>query len=304
MAEELSLESEVSHRVTRRAARALARAWRQAGGGRIRMARPDRHNSGPRIKLGLGSLVRPSVVVQFDVPYQSEMAAAADRLALTTAAWDSLGDFEAWRALSAPLATIPRLGRPDWSRPWVATLGGGGRRAEQAAAGLAQLQVIGGWRPPSLGAVWWPSWPGAVAAVLGRAAYVLGENDPFVYDAIRAGVPLGPTQGSAVDTPPDLGGALAGLVPPSLLGEPRLWWHVAQTARAVHETGRAPLPLMTPEWVRLGRDRIREQLAAPPSGWERLQRRHDKLRRDPRRFFADSRFAPLRAFGRVMLPRR
>jgi len=240
------------------------------------------------------------VMVHFEVPYPSELAAAADRLALTTAAWDSLEGSEAWRALSAPLTAIPRLGRPDWSRPWVAMLAGARHDAE-LAAGSSQLQVVGGWFPPPGDAVWWPGSPAAVAAVLGRVDCVLGDTDPLVYDAIRVGVPLLSDPAAAADIPQSSSGGLAGLIPPSLLSDSLIWRHVVHTARAVHETGCAPSPLMTPEWVRLGRDRIRERLAAPPSSWERLQRRHDKLRRDPKSFFADSRFAPLRAFGRVML---
>lgn len=300
MTPELTIAVARAHRVLRRAARALARAWHDVGGQRVCHGRAVATATGPTIRLGLGSVVRPSVTVRFAAPYRPAAVEAAVRLALTSAAWDAFGDVEVWRDLSAPLAPIPRWGRPDWSRPWVVALGGGpGCLAQPSLAG-GQLHVIGGWRPPPRDAVWWPSWPGAAAAVLGRAAWVVGDHDPLTFDALRAQIPVGgPDEGAS-------GGfslrddALAGLVPPSLLAEPRLWRHVATMARELQTTGNLPAPLMTPAWVGLGRQRIRDQLAAPPNGWERLRRRHDKLRRDPRAFLADSRFGSLRALGRLV----
>jgi hypothetical protein len=300
MSDSLNIALDVAHPATIRAAVELAYAWRDAGGGVVRPLVPGLSTPGPTVRLSLGSLVRPSVVVRFDVAYRE--AAAAEQLALSIAAWDSLDGLEGWRAMSAPLDNVPHVGRPHWSEPWAITASGSHNRTHDGH----QLHVLGGWRPPDRGNVWWPGLPGVVAAVLGRAAYVLGSAGPLAYDAARAGVDVRP------DSPSQPSGAalrfenaaLAGLVPPSLLGEPTLWQHVAETARAVHDSGEAPLPLMTPAWVATGRDRIREHRAAAPSSWERLRRRQDKFRRDPERFFADSRFKALRAAGKLFFARR
>lgn len=283
----LSIGLDTAHPVTCRAAWELARAWRDVGGRRARLGGPG---DGPHVWLGLGSLVRPSAVVRFEVPFAEDAAARADQLALTIAAWDSLGGPETWRVLSAPLSNGPRVGQPRSDRPWVLAMGG--ERYPRPAAG-EQLHVIGG--APGQGDVWWPAWSRLAAPLLGRAECVLGRANALAYDAVRAGVVVR-TDGGELDQL-HLDGALAGLVPPSLTTDPDLWRHVAETARAVHTTRRAPAPLMTPSWIARGRDRIRAHLASPPSPWERMRRRRDKFFRDPKRFFADSKHASLRAFG-------
>jgi hypothetical protein len=297
----LTITLDTVHPVALHAAAELARAWRHVEGGRIGL-----RGNGPSVRLGLGSLIRPSVVVHFEQPYEASTAPRADQLALTIAAWDALDEREAWRELSAPMDDMPHLGRPSRSKPWAVTLPGAllsRLRRDYAGSSYAgygapqmQLHVIGGLRPPGRSAVWWPRMERVVAGVLGRASVVLGDADPLVFDALRAGLPVESSAAVAA-------GTLAGLVPPSLLGDRRLWEHVADTAREVHRTGAAPEPLMTPAWVARGRDRIREHRAAPPSTWELMRRRYQKLQRDPRRFLSDSRFGALRAIGRAAFSR-
>lgn len=284
----LSIGLDTAHPVTCRAAWELARAWRNVGGRRARLGGPG---DGPHVWLGLGSLVRPSAVVRFEVPFAEGAAARADQLALTIAAWDSLGGPESWRVLSAPLSNGPRVGQPSSDRPWVLAMGG--ERYPRPAAG-EQLHVIGG-VPGMEGSVWWPPFSRVAAPLLGRAECVLGGANALAYDAVRAGVAVR-TDGGEQDSL-ELDGALAGLVLPSLTTDPDLWRHVAETARDVHSTRAPPAPLMTPAWVARGRDRIRAHLASPPSPWERMRRRRDKFFRDPKRFFADSKHASLRALG-------
>lgn len=296
--ESLSIALDAVHPATLRAAAELARAWREIEGGLVTPTLAAVPNRGPVVRLGLGSLVRPNVVVRYERPFAPEPARAADVLALTIAAWDSLDGPEPWRLLSAPLGRVPHYGRPEWSRPWVVSTS---TQAWSVAAGQ-QLHVVGGLRPPGRSSVWWPRWPRVVAAVLGRAAYVLGGEGPLTYDAARAGVPVLTRRGRVENW--RTAGALAGLVPASLLDEPQLWRHVAETAREVHRSKCTPAPLMTPAWVGTGRDRIRSHLAKPTSYWWRLRRRHDKLRRDPRRFFADSRHGILRELGELAFGRR
>jgi hypothetical protein len=289
----LTIAIEATHPVTLRAAWELARAWRE-GGGAVRLG--IRGGEGPRVRLRLGSLVRPSAVVHFERDFDADRAAAADQLALTIAAWDALGDADPWRDLSSPLPTTARYGEPSPDRPWALSL------AFRRVGGEHQLHRIGGAPLPRRADVWWPHVPRIVAAVLGRADCVLGESDPLVYDAVRAGVAV--QSGDREIERLRLDGALAGLVPPTLTTDAELWRHVADTAREVHRGGRVPAPLMTPAWVARGRDLMRAYQEAPASKWERLRRRHDKLRRDPRRFFADSRHRPLRALGEVLFPAR
>jgi len=282
MTRTLTVTIEAIHPVTSRAAWELGRAWSLAGG-RVRIG----VGASPRVRIGLGSLIRPSAVIAFERPFVGEEAAKAGRLALTVAAWDALDEHEAWRDLAAPLPS-PRLGTPSDDRPWAVAL------AARPTQPGHQLHLLGGVPAPKGDAVWWPRTARIAAAVLGRAECVLGEGDPLVFDAIRAGIPVRTATGQKTSF-----NVLAGLVPPALTTDPALWQHVATMAREVH-ADRGPTPLMTPHWVGRARERMRARQAAPADGWERLRRRHDKLRRDPKRFFADSRHAALRLFGQVL----
>ena len=289
MSETLSTHLETAHPVALYAAAELARGWRRVAGGRVALDMPFVSTRGPRVSLALGSLVRPSVIVRFEQPYEREAARTADVLGLTIAAWDAFGEREAWRELSGPVDHLPHVGAPSRSAPWAVGL----PHARASTDQNSQLHIIGGLRPPGGDAVWWPRMARVTAAVLGRAAVVLGQDDPLVYDAIRAGVP---TEDEHPSIP---AGTLAGLVPPSLVGSDQLWDHVADTAREVHRSGASPEPLMTPMWVARGRDRVRDHRAAPPSSVEVLRRRYHKLQRDPARFFADSKHGVLRAVGKM-----
>lgn len=286
----LTIHVDTAHPMGLYAAVELARGWQRVTGAGVALDVPWRASAGPRVRLSLGSVVRPSVVVTFERSYEEKAARAADVLGLTLAAWDALGEREVWRELAAPLDRFPHVGAPSPSAPWAVTLPTRDRRPSADS----QLHILGGLRPPTSGAVWWPPMSRVAAAVLGRAAVVMGRDNPLVYDAIRAGVP---TEHAEVPL-----GTLAGLVPPSLVGADALWDHVADTAREVHRTGDAPEPLMTPGWVARGRDRVRDHRAAPPTSVELLRRRYHKLQRDPQRFFADSRHAVLRAIGRAAFP--
>jgi hypothetical protein len=306
----LTIRLASTHPITVRAVLSLREAWREATGGAVRVATGAGIPAGPHLFLGLGSLVRPSLLVRFALPYPDEAARKPAALALTSAAWDALDDSEPWRALAAPLGARPRVGRIDPTRRWAVALGRSGVRPDDVDD-EEQLHLVGGLRPPTGSSVWWPNEPGTVAAVLGRADRVFGARlsdqpisgmgDPLVFDAVRAQIPV--AGATVADTPasiaPRLSDALAGLVPPSLLDEPSVWSQVAHTARDAHDHEQAPEPLFTPARVQQGRDRITAHRAQPPKGWQKLRRRHDKLRRDPKKFLADSSYAPLRALGKI-----
>jgi len=287
----LSIAVRTLHPVGLVAARHLARAWRSTGGNRIRLAAGP-GATGPWVALSLGSLVRPSVVVRFRVPFEGGVALEAERLALTAAAWDSLFDFEPWRALAAPLVGLPRWGRVDVSRPWALVEGSADTGLGDGVEPHLQLHVIGGWRMASRDGVWWPASSRIAAALIGRADRVIGNSGALVFDSVRTGLRartgLADSQG------------LAGLVVPSLLGDVGLWEHVAGVARRIHASGAPAEPLMTRDWVERGRQNLRLRLAAPAPPWEKVRRRYDKLWREPRRFFADSKHPTIRWLGRTL----
>lgn len=268
----------------------LAQAWRRVGGSFVV---PSAQKNAD-IVIRLSSLVRPSVVVHFSEPYIGEAARAADVLGLTIAAWDSLGTREPWRDLSAPLDTLPHLGRPQPNRPWALAL-------EPTPTDGAQLHILGALPGRVDGeAVWWPRLSHVAAPLLGHASVVLAQETPLAYDAVRSGVALR-GGGDGHDLPL---GTLAGLIPPSLLQDPTLWEFVAEQARGLREGDHMPVPLFTPRWVAHGRDRIRACADAPPSSMALARRRLAKLRRDPVAFFSDSKHAPIRALGSADTVRR
>jgi hypothetical protein len=284
--EELTLLAATGHPVVRQAARELERRWVARGGRVVRVTRPSQHNGGPRI----------AVLVRFSLPYSGERALQSARLALTPVAWEGMQGGEAWRALSLTLAGLPHRGKPDLSRPWAVTLGQGRQRAPVVGADV-QLHVMGGPVLAVNGSVRWPLEPKTVAAVLGRAAYVIGCRNPLCYDAARLGVPVYAPPGRAVRDPdrPELD--LAGLVSAPLLGDGRFWAHVAEVAAWVCARREAPPPLLTSEWIALGRDNLRQRASIPPPVWRKVQRKYNKYKRDPDRFYADSPYAFVRALG-------
>jgi hypothetical protein len=296
----------------------------------------DKAPTGPFVELSLGSLMRPAVVVSFGMPFEGNEARAAAELALTTAGWDSLDATEPWRMLSASLQGMPRWGRADATRPWELVDAarslplGDEIRADARDGAALQLHVLGGW-PDGLaarrsskdkaGAVFWPRTSKVVGAVLGRAACVGDNAGALAFDAQRAGIPVhheraahllafdaqraqisgrDPCAAHVLDRTEmaRLAPELAGLVPGTLLEEQELWQLVVEAARAVALRGEAPPALMTPAWISRGRERARRAASQRRSRIELLTRRYDKLRRDPRRFFADSKWRFVRLVGR------
>jgi hypothetical protein len=293
---ELTLLAATGHPVVRQAARELERCWEARGGRVVRVTRPSQHNGGPRVAVRLASLMCPTVLVRFALPYAGEQALESARLALTPVAWEGIPGGEAWRAVSVSLAGLPHRGSLDLSRPWVVTLGQPRRRAPDVAPDV-QLHVMGGPAVVFNGSVRWPVTPKTVAAVLGRAAYVIGCRNPLCYDAARLGLPVCVPSGCAARDPerPELD--LAGLVTAPLLADGRFWSHVAETAARVCAQREAPPPLLTPEWIALGRDNLRQRASIPPPVWRQVQRKYKKFKRDPDRFYADSPYAFVRALG-------
>jgi hypothetical protein len=256
--------------------------------------------TGADITLIPASLVRPTVVVRFDVPFVDDDVVT--ERALSPLAWEGNLDREIWRELSSPLVNVPHLGRAHDRRPWVVTHGLEALPSAMCVARDmdAQVHVIGlgplDWSSHR-DVVAWPCIPSVVFGLLGRAVHVVGggPGDPLLLDAWRLGLP---TTGDS-DLLPWLGGS----VPPGLLGHVPLWNEVARTFAQVRDGHPAPA-LFTPHWIEEGRRLARAGSAVDKAGSPlRLAlRRYAKLRREPERFLADSRYRALRGLGRWWFP--
>lgn len=249
------------------------------------------------VRLSRASLARDCILVGYQAPFASNRDARV--LACSFLAWDGPDACEPWRELARPIADLPRIGRIDEERPWFLAFT---TRALDRARHLArdeggQLHVLLE-RPSDArlarDVVYWPAWRPVVFALLGRAAAVVPSDRscPFGLDAERAGVPV------HWQTPP--GDELAGLVVPSLLASDELW-RAAATNIVTVRAGGTPTPLSSAAWIQKGRMLSRAEPGPAPlsTHWELVQRRYAKFRREPERYFADSRHALVRAFGRA-----
>lgn len=282
-----------AHRAQRaRALRQLEQALRRQAGTAGVMG--TREADGADVLVRPGSLARATLLLEFARPFESAEAS----LGLTPLAWEGVDSFEPWLELSRPLLGLPRLGTPNPRRPWVLTHTPRALDAALAEAKQldAQVHVLGG-NPLALArardVVYWPALPAVVLALLGRVERVVGATvlDPLVLDARRAGVPTN-FDATSVD-------ASAGTVSPSLFDDERFWRHVAASLAKVRD-GEPPAPLFTRHWLREGRRATRTAPATTRSGssWELVLRRYAKFRREPERYFADSRHGFARAFGK------
>jgi hypothetical protein len=256
---------------------------------------PDRRSA--EVTLLRGSVARDVVLVRYRVPFAPNADAVV--LARSPLAWEGLDLCEPWRELTRPLSDLPRLGRIDERRPWFVTFTARalGRARELAAQHDGQVHAL---LERPFGAAWsrdvvyWPAWRNVTFALLGRASAIVpsGPLCALGLDGERAGI--------FVHWPEAPGDVLAGLVAPGLAHSDELWRAAAQNVLSVR-AGHAPSPLISASWLRKGRALARSQPArgtALATKWELALRRYGKLRREPDRYFADSRYAHWRAFGR------
>lgn len=255
-----------------------------------------REKDDAEVVLRPGSFVRDTLLVEYRAPFAANERAQA--IALSALAWEGLERCEPFRELARPLADLPRLGRADPRKPWVISHGTEAllQALEYARERGAQTHVLTNGPRGMLRArdvVYWPAWRTVAFALLGRAAACVasGPMCPLGLDAERAGVPV-----EWLERP---GTELAGIVVPSLLRSGELWRLAAENVVRVRAGG-APSPLITPGLLRKGRVLARAvpQEGALPSDWQIALRRYAKFRREPERFFRDSRYAALRAAGK------
>jgi hypothetical protein len=205
--------------------------------------------------------------------------------------------------LSRPLRDLPRLGQPEPRKPWFVTLTTSAlEQAVQRAReqnGQVHVLVDQPLRTTWLrGAVYWPASKRTAFAVLGRAFAVVpsGPLCPLALDAERVGTPVLWDERFCHERAST---ALCGLVVQGLLPSDELWVAVANNVLAVRD-GAAPRPLLDATWI----DKARASASAQPraaalaSDWDIALRRYAKFRREPDRYFADSRFAAVRVAGK------
>lgn len=256
-------------------------------------------------RLYRASHLRDAVSVLFDVAVAGDLVLSSE-LALSEAAWDGLDDWEAWQALHGPLTGRSWRGSADPARPWVLVSAEIYRALDRTNLALedhCQWHVIGDGRPRmrlGRGVVWWPDKPSVVAPLLGRATAVIGHMDALAQDAWRAGVTvLSPANGMPLSQPRSHG-LLANLVPATLIDDGDFWKSVLHNLENAHARGNPMPPLFDAAAVRRGREQAEQALRKSPTRWGLVRRRYTKLRRDPDKFFADSRNPVARQIYRVV----
>jgi hypothetical protein len=288
----LAIKIETLDRTTLRAAHRLQGAWPGRAtirrGTELDIAHPEQ----PQVLIGRASLIRPAIYIRWVNPFSGQDAERATAIALTSAAWDGPDEFEAWRVLSRPLPRCACLGFPDFDRNWLLTTPDLASTELELPLKLQlqlQLHVFGlPRRRPPTSVAWLPA-SRIAASLLGRATAVQAPPGPLAFDALRASIPVVDPFTGAPWEAPRLDNRLAGLVPPRLLADERLWRHVVDQTRDVAR-GSGAQPLCTSDWIAIpcaGLDTQRTR-------WERTQRKARKLWQQPARFLADSRHPALR----------
>lgn len=190
-----------------------------------------------------------------------------------------------WSAPAHPLSRLACLGTPSPDRPWLLV-------ARSAAAALdspgfpalegAQVHYWGipkTYRPGQV--AWWPT-SSILLSLLGHVDAVVAPLGPLCWDAQRLGVPVLEPRSSSEAAMKLARRRLACVVPAALVGQQAFW---RSLGRQLAETT-AESAWGTDVWVLRSRH-CRAQAAAELGGaaW---QQKLLKLRRDPRRFWADS----------------
>lgn len=301
MDEPLTVYVQSPHQAVLRAARRLSRSSERAPQIRPVPLPPEQQRPARWLAIGLGSRLRSTITVRSHVAAPASEVRAATALAATDAAWDGLDDFEVWRALSVPLPRA-HLGQPDPTRPWV-VLGPGVRMTRQLAEAVrdrwagAQIHAVDDGGMNLLELVRWPGHPHVVGALLGRATAVVARPTGLAFDALRLGLPVHLPQLDlpAYDASTDV--RFAATVPGSVATCPAYWSWVSAQLSAGDAPGGWPIDAA---WYREGRVHAELQRNRGSARLQRAMKRYAKLRRDPDRFLADSRFELLRTLGKIM----
>jgi hypothetical protein len=242
------------------------------------------------LRIESGSRVEPILTLLYgqERHVDDEEQARAARLGLNAAVFTAGRPGYEWSGRGNPLPARACVGAPDPSRPWVLVAPGVrvDERAVESLAGLhkPQLHFLG--LPAysrKLSSVWWLPSPGVVLSLLGRASSVLAPPGPLAWDAARLGVPVIDAEAKPRLSPSVVDRRLARVVPAALVSDGGFWRAlVAQLAEPddAAEWG-------TIAWLLQAREE-RQRMPAGLFGAARLSRKLLKLRRDPRRFWADS----------------
>lgn len=259
-----------------------------------------RRASVPVLEVGASSRIRDAAYLLWD-DHRFEDDAVFDALeasAHTEHAFWGRDDFEPYRALAAPLPAPLPGALPAYDTRWAIVEGvsAAEARARLVTLGLADAQLHT-FAPRSLRSVGidpsvvrWLDRSAIVAAVLGRASAVVTSDATLAMDAERIGrtlVRVGPPE-------PRARARLVTTVPPVLLEDP-----VFVRALVAHGPDHARERLRD---LGFRRARLHAVTAGgpKPDTLARLGKRFRKLREDPDRFFAESRFQAVRSTGQLV----
>jgi hypothetical protein len=216
-----------------------------------------------------------------------EMLRREARLGLSAAILGSGPSGYEWSGRARPLPKRACMGIPDPRRPWVLVAPHARVDSAMVSArtGLSdpQLHFLGPRRDLTASSpVWWLPTRSVLLSLLGRVHAVVASQGPLAWDAARIGVPV--IEPEPVRALPAAGveRRLASLVPGMLVHDDAFWAAIgSQLAEGIN-----PAAWGTTAWTLRAR-----HSAVPPSplSTSTWQRKLLKFRRDPARFWADSR---------------
>lgn len=257
-----------------------------------------RGGSVPAFEVGSSSRIRGAAYL-LPLSVRGEPSAIAVELGESEAAYWGLDDFEPYRAL-ADLHPTPLPGpKPDAARPWVLVDAGSEADVNRALRerGLLGAQIhllLPAAARLGLGsrdAVRWLDRPAVAAALLGRADLVITRDGPLAWDAMRVG-----RQVVCLDSNrPASAARLATTLPPALVTDRSF---VQGLLQAEPERVTAMLHDIPARTHALELRLAAGELHNPEV--ERAKRRWQKLRQEPLRFLADSRYPALRKAGSTL----
>jgi hypothetical protein len=258
----------------------------------VRIAAPRGANVDPRgrvLRIEPGSRLEPVLTLLWGArpPVEADILQREARLGLSSAILGRGPSGYEWSGRTRPLPERVCVGSPDPNRPWVlvAPHARVDCTAVAAASGLMdpQLHYLKP-RPDSTASepVWWLPTRNVLLSLLGRVHAVVASQGPLAWDAARIGVPV--IEPEPVRALPAAGveRRLACMVPGSLVDDEAFWSMIgSQLVDGIksEEWG-------TTAWTLLARDGVGALAGGFAAG--KWQRKLLKLKRDPARFWADS----------------
>lgn len=237
------------------------------------------------LRLESGSMLRPLLTVLWGEDEAVQLDSRA-LLGLSSAVWFESSPNERWRRSAAPLLSALRQGTPARDRPWVLVAPGIDAPPSEIdrVTGLCGSQLhflLPRTAARQRSSVSWLPARSTLASLFGRLDAVVAPPGPLAWDAARAGVPCYQLESSSGPPSHLAEWRLARVVPEPLLGAGWFWRDLIGEIL----TGTWGTRWGTDRWLRLARTHAAVAETGP---LPRLQRKFLKLRREPRKFFVDS----------------